>query len=138
MFSLGWQKSKVKNRVRFSLLEMQISSKHNHVYNKYIHTSIEYPIQTDKPPLNDIASLQKSTTLLRIHVWKAQLYPTCVDFNDLSDSKIETKSKPIESYECPCIVSISRLKTSQRYMAKYHSVPLRASDWYENMDHGFY
>lgn len=23
-------------------------------------------------------------------------------------------------------------------MAKYHSVPLRASDWYENMDHGFY
>lgn len=60
------------------------------------------------------------------------------DFNDLSDSKIETKSKPIESYECPCIVSISRLKTRHRYMAKYHSVPLRASDWYENMDHGFY
>lgn len=23
-------------------------------------------------------------------------------------------------------------------MAKYHSVPLRASDWYENMDLGFY
>lgn len=103
------------------------------MYNKSIHTSIEYPIQTDKPPLNDIASLQKSTTLLRIHVCP------CVDFNEnLSDSKIETKSKPIESYECPCIVSISRLKTRHRYMAKYHSVPLRASDWYENMDHGFY
>lgn len=56
----------------------------------------------------------------------------------ISMKMIETKSKPIESYECPCIVSISRLKTRHRYMAKYHSVPLRASDWYENMDHGFY
>lgn len=98
------------------------------MYNKSIYTSEECPIQTDKPPLNDIASLQKSTTLLRD---TESLALPIVDFNEnLSDSKIEAKSKPIESYECPCIVSISRLKTRHRYRAKYHSVPIRASDWY--------
>lgn len=76
MFSLGWQKSKAKkSRPIFTTWNVdQFSnwiSKHNHVYNKPIHTSEEYPIQTDEPPLNDIASLQKSTTLLKIHVWKA-------------------------------------------------------------------
>lgn len=62
----------------------------------------------------------------------------CVDFNDLFDLNIEMKLKLIESYECLCIVLIFCLKIRYRYMVKYYFVFLCVSDWYENMDYGFY